>query len=212
MGTGAVESSAVVGIVLAAGAGRRMGGPKALLRLEGEPLVARAVRTALLGGCGRVVAVLGSSADSARPIAEAAGAHVVVNTLWREGMGASLRAGLATAARVVPEAKAALVMLVDQPYITSAAVSAVLGARQNPDDAADLDESILAAAAYDGRRGHPVLLGRAHWDAIRPTLTGDAGARAYLSAHRDEIVLVPCDALADPRDLDVPGDLPPEHA
>jgi len=194
---------APVGIVLAAGAGRRMGGPKAILEFQGMPLVARAVRTAFAGGCGRVIAVLGAGAAEAEAAAEGAGAQVVVNQRWAEGMGTSLRTGLCTAVAHAPEALAALVLLVDQPYITPQAVAAVVSAWHDPRDPA-----VLASAVYDGRRGHPVLLGRAHWDALLPTLTGDAGARDYLHAHRGELILVPCGTLADPRDLDLPGDLP----
>ncbi len=78
----------------------------------------------------------------------------------------------------------------------------MLSAQRGPDD-----DKVLAAAIYEGRRGHPVLIGRAHWDALRPTLVGDVGARTYLRAHLDELILVPCDAIADPRDLDRPEDL-----
>jgi nicotine blue oxidoreductase len=200
-------SAGLVGIVLAAGAGRRMGGPKAVLRFQGVPLVERAVRTALSGGCGRVLVVLGAGATEARPVARAAGGQVVLNRRWAEGMGTSLHAGLSMAATAAPAATAALVLLVDQPYITPAAVAAVRSAQQDPADA-----KVLAAAAYDGRRGHPVLLGRDHWDELLPTLTGDTGARDFLHAHRNEVILVPCDTLADPRDLDVPADLPRDES
>lgn len=190
------------GLVLAAGAGSRMGGPKAVLEYRGEPLITRAVRTAFTGGCDRVCVVLGAETERAAAYAEAAGAFAAVSEGWADGMGVSLRAGLDAIERAVPDASAALVLLVDQPDITEAAVAEVLGARSAPDD-----ETILAAAVYEGRRGHPVLIGRAHWAELRPTLTGDVGAREYLQAHRDEIILVPCDELADPRDLDRPEDL-----
>lgn len=194
-----------IGIVLAAGAGRRMGGPKALLGFRGVPLVAHVARTALDGGCEQVVVVLGAGAEEARPFAEAAGALVVVNPRWAEGMGGSLDLGLSTAAATAPGATAAMVLLVDQPYITASAVSAVLSAQRDPGHA-----GVLAAAAYEGRRGHPVLIGRDHWPELRATLSGDEGARAFLHERRNEVILVPCDAVADPRDLDVPEDVVPE--
>jgi len=191
-----------VGVVLAAGGGSRMGAPKAILNYRGEPLISRAVETAFSGGCDRVLAVLGAEVERAGSLAQAAGADVVVNTAWAGGIGVSLRAGLDAIGLLAPDASAALVLLVDQPHITSAAVAAVLGAQRDP-----ADETVLAAAAYEGSRGHPVLLGRAHWTALRPTLDGDVGARAYLKEHRGELILVPCETLADPRDLDRPEDL-----
>jgi nicotine blue oxidoreductase len=192
----------VAGLVLAAGAGSRMGTPKANLGYRGEPLITRAVRAALTGGCEQVCAVLGAEIEQAASHAEAAGAFVTVNDAWAEGMGTSLRAGLEAIQRAAPEATAALVLLVDQPGIGAAAVAAVLGALRGPSD-----DSILASAVYDGRRGHPVLIGRAHWARLLPTLTGDVGARTYLQAHRQQAILVPCEAVADPRDLDRPEDL-----
>jgi nicotine blue oxidoreductase len=192
----------VVGVVLAAGGGSRMGMPKAVLEFRGQPLITRTVRTALAGGCHTVCAVVGAEVRKATSYAEAAGAFVAVNDAWAEGMGGSLRAGLDSVERAVPDASAALVLLVDQPDITANAIAAVLSAQRGNDD-----DEVLAAAVYEGRRGHPVLIGRAHWDALRPTLVGDVGARTYLQAHLDELILVPCDAIADPRDLDRPEDL-----
>lgn len=192
----------VAGIVLAAGSGSRMGQPKANLGYRGEPLISRAVRTAFAGGCDLVLAVFGAEVEQADTYARAEGALVVVNAAWADGMGVSLRAGLDAVETVAPDASAVLVMLVDQPHITDAAVAAVLSARRVP-----ADETVLAAAVYEGKRGHPVLLGRTHWPALRPTLNGDVGARAYLQEHRDELILVPCEHLADPRDLDRPEDL-----
>jgi CTP:molybdopterin cytidylyltransferase MocA len=86
-----------VGLLLAAGAGRRMGRPKALLRdNDGVPFLERGVQLLLEGGCERVTVVLGASADEARGLLgpSAAPVEVVVAEDWDEGMGASLRAGL----------------------------------------------------------------------------------------------------------------------
>jgi CTP:molybdopterin cytidylyltransferase MocA len=65
----------------------------------------------------------------------------------------------------------------------------------------------LASASYGGRRGHPVLFGREHWAAVARGAVGDRGARGFLAAHAADLLLVPCDGLAEPRDLDVPADL-----
>ena len=60
----------------------------------------------------------------------------------------------------------------------------------------------LAAATYQGRRGHPVLLGREHWGGIRSSAFGDRGAREYLDARRAELELVEMADVADGTDLD----------
>lgn len=199
------RDAAAAAVILAAGAGVRMGGPKALLPFEGRLLVERAVQTALQGECAHVVVVLGAAAEQVLRRADLRGARTVVNERWREGMGGSLRTGLGQVALLArgsaPGLDAALVLLVDQPFVTAAAVRAVLAAWRGG--------ARLAAASYGGRRGHPVLFGREHWAAVSGGAAGDAGARDFLAAQGPRLVLVPCDGIADPRDLDAPGDLDP---
>ena len=192
------ERAAAGAVILAAGAGTRRGGPKALLEFEGRLLVERAVETALAGGCAQALVVLGAAAEQVCASAALGAARVVVNPGWAEGMGSSLRAGLA-ALEPGGEVDAALVLLVDQPYIGPGAVRAVLDAWRAG--------ARLAAASYGGRRGHPALFGREHWAAVARASVGDRGARGYLAEHADELVLVSCDRLAVPQDLDVPADL-----
>ncbi len=161
------ERPAVVGLVLAAGGGRRLGGrPKALLDHGGRPLVERAVRAARAGGCAPAVhVVLGAAAERVRARADLAGCVVTDNPNWATGMGSSLRAGLAsvrdaTRGAVGPDgptgsgASAVLVLLVDQPGVGAEAVARVVRAHRAG--------AGLVAAAYGGRRGHPVLFAREH--------------------------------------------------
>ncbi len=192
------EASPVAGVLLAAGGGRRLGGrPKALLPHRGRPLVEHAVGVLRAAGCARVHVVLGARAAAVRERAELGGCVLVENPDWADGMGSSLRAGLASLAGT--GAPAALVSLVDQPGIGAQAVARVLAAYE--------DESSLASAAYDGVRGHPVLLGAAHWPGIAATATGDRGARAYLKEHAEAIGLVECGDVARPYDIDTEADL-----
>lgn len=185
----------VAGVVLAAGAGRRFGMPKALVEHRGSLLVERAARVLVAGGCAPVVVVLGAAAEEVRERADLAGATVVVNPDWETGMGSSLRTALD--ALTSTDAGAAVVLPVDMPGVGAEAVRRV-AALAAPD--------ALAAAAHDGRRSHPVLLGREHWAGARTAATGDAGARGYL---RDrEVALVPCDDVSAGFDVDRPEDLP----
>ncbi|MHA5053264.1 nucleotidyltransferase family protein [Streptomyces sp. SD15] len=188
----------VAGLLLAAGGGRRLGGrPKALLPHRGRPLVEHAVAVLRAGGCTRVHVVLGAQADAVRERAELPGCVLVDNPQWEEGMGSSLRAGLDSLAGT--GARAALVSLVDQPGIGREAVARVLAVYESP--------LSLAAAAYDGERGHPVLFGADHWAGIAATATGDRGARAYLKAHGGAITLVECGDVAQAFDIDTDEDL-----
>ncbi|KGN33824.1 4-diphosphocytidyl-2C-methyl-D-erythritol synthase [Knoellia sinensis KCTC 19936] len=189
----------VVGLVLAAGAGRRMGGPKALLRLSptGPSLVEMAVERLQVAGVADVHVVVGSAAPNVTARAERAGGHVVEAPNWDEGMGASLRAGLDVLQDT--DARAVLLMLVDLPDVGVEVHERLLGAVDG-----DLD-GVLARAAYDGRAGHPVLIGRDHWAPVRMHATGDHGARDYLDRHRPH--LVECGDLATGRDIDRPCDV-----
>jgi CTP:molybdopterin cytidylyltransferase MocA len=187
---------AVAALVLAAGGGRRYGMPKALVEYEGSLLVERAVATAT-AVCDPVLVVLGAQAVDVWGIADLGGAMVLANRDWETGMASSLRTGLA-GLRGWPGAggkqiEATLVLLVDMPGMTSAALER-MAAHAAPD--------VLAVPTYDGVRGHPVLLGREHWAGVAASATGDEGARRYLSAH--DVLEVDCTGLADPTDLDVP--------
>ena len=190
----------VAGLVLAAGAGRRMGGPKALLRLspDAPTLAERAVGVVRAGGCERVVVVVGAQAERAGRHAARTGAEVVHAADWAEGMSASLSAGLQALAPD-PTVEAALVMLVDLPDVEAPVIERVL-ARVGGEPA-----TALVRAAYEGRPGHPVVLGRAHWPEVVEHARGDAGARAVLTPERTD--LVECGDLATGRDIDRPRDL-----
>ncbi|SEC11119.1 nicotine blue oxidoreductase [Amycolatopsis tolypomycina] len=187
----------VAGLLLAAGAGRRFGGPKALVQVDDEPLVLRALRTLTAAGVGPVHVVVGAAADEVRALLPES-AHAVVAEDWATGMGASLRAGLAALGALEgAEHVAALVHLVDLPWVGSGIVARV---------AALATPETVARAAYDGVPGHPVLLGRRWWGDVAKSSRGDRGARDWL-AGRDDLTLVECGDLGSGRDVDRPGDL-----
>jgi len=181
--------------VLAAGGGVRLGSPKALLRRDGELLVERAVATAREAGCAPVVVVLGASADQVIEQARLDDATVVVNKAWATGMGSSLRTGLQ--ALDGSGADAAVVLLVDMPGITAQAIRRV---------AALPYPGALVVATYEGRRGHPILIGSGHWSGVATLARSDVGARPYLLAHKGEVMEVGCDGVADNGDIDIPED------
>jgi nicotine blue oxidoreductase len=178
-----------------------MGRPKALVDVDGEPLVLRAVRTLAGGGAAPVVVVLGAQADRVRALLSerVGGVDVfpVVAADWADGMGASLRAGL-VAVEEIEEVAAVVVHLVDLPGVPAEAVARLVSAGSGRD--------ALARAAYGGRPAHPVLIGRAHWAGVRAAAVGDSGARGYL-AGRADVRLVECGDVADPADIDTPEDL-----
>lgn len=172
-------SPPATGVLLAAGAGTRFGTPKVLA--EGGEWLRSAVAALSGGGCADVVVVLGAAV-----VEVPAPARAVVAADWRRGPGASLRAGLAAAGG----AELAVVLTVDTPDIGADVVGRVLAA-------ARAAPSGIARAGYGGRPGHPVVIARRHW----PALTDDEGARAFLAA-RPDVLIVDCADLATGADID----------
>lgn len=236
------------GLVLAAGSGSRMGGPKALIRPRGDgpTLVERAVRVLVEGGCDGVTVVVGAAADEVAAVltpltrvapsstgprtepdlngGDSTDLDVIECPDWSEGMGASLRAGLAA---LLPrhEVEAVVIILVDLPDVGPEVVRRLLGADASVTTAVTTEVTTavsttttpamistarrwrteLSRAAYGGVPGHPTLIGRDHWQGVLAVARGDRGARDYFRAHTH--ALVECGDLASGRDVDSPADL-----
>jgi molybdenum cofactor cytidylyltransferase/nicotine blue oxidoreductase len=176
----------IAAAVLAAGAGRRMGAPKADLLLGGERLLDRAVRAARAAGCAPVIAVV----RAGTPVADAV---PVVNPAPERG----LRSSLALAVEAAAGADALAVLLVDMPGIGAEAIRGV---------AAAWTPGRITVARYAGGRGHPTVMSVDRWAEALRLAGADEGARALLAA-RPELV-DEIDVPGDPADLDFPADLP----
>lgn len=172
-----------MGVLLAAGAGRRYGGPKALA--EGGAWLRTAITALDIGGCRPVLVVLGAAWVELPPPAVA-----VSNPDWEQGMATSLRAGLRAAA--TGSASVAVLHLVDLPDVGPEVVTRLLSGA---------GAGTLRRATYDGRPGHPVVLGRQHWDPLLALAAGDHGGQPYLT-HHPGLVEVPCEDLAGGLDRD----------
>jgi nicotine blue oxidoreductase len=160
----------IAGLVLAAGAGQRLGRPKAEVMLGGVRLLDRAVQTLRAGGCSEVLAVVRSDDVTAE------GARMVVNPVADEGMGTSLKAGLAA---LPDDTEAVVVTLVDLPDVAPGEVRALLGWYRN-------GASIIVTRRA-GLRSHPVLVARRWLTAFAAAAHGDEGARSFFARHFDEV-------------------------
>lgn len=187
----------VAGMLLAAGGGRRLGGPKALVQVDGERLAERGVRLLVDGGCDPVVVVLGAGADEVLSQCHLHPGKTVVNHQWAQGMSTSLREGL-NALEGTP-AGAVIVALADQPQVGPEAVRRLAAAWR--------DGSQLVVAAYAGSPRNPVLIDRALWPSAWAAATGDRGARALLHARPELVTLIECGDTGSAADLDTVDDL-----
>ncbi len=179
------ESTRWAAIVLAAGAGRRFGGRKLVATFEGRPLIVGALDAAFSApACRMILTTDGDpdlaaiARDRARALGREADLEVVVAINAAEGMGASLRAAVAA---LPADTDGAFVFLGDMPRIPSGLAQSLAEAMRPGVD--------LAAPRFEGRRGHPVLFGRACFPALL-TLTGDVGAREVLAKAGERLALV----------------------
>jgi CTP:molybdopterin cytidylyltransferase MocA len=177
------------GLLLAAGAGRRLGMPKALV----DDWLVRGVEVLVAAGCSPVVVVLGAAHLQARALLKGRPVIVAVAADWTDGLSASLRTGIMALPAGTP---AVVVTLVDLPDVGTSVVRRVLERGAEP--------VTLTRTTYHGRPGHPVVLGRAHWPGILEATHGDVGGRAYLEQQGP--ALVECGDLASGRDIDFPDE------
>ncbi len=195
---GSVLGSDLRAVLLAAGSGERLGGqPKALVRIDGEPLVRRQVRVLQAAGITEVTVVLGAGAAQARAALADLVVAVVENPAHRDGQASSVMAGLsALAAGEGP----VLVALVDQPLLGAGDVRALIGAY------AARGAARAVVPEFAGQRGNPVIVAGSVVAAVlaeRPR----AALRGWLDGHSAEVLRWSAGSEAYTFDLDTPADV-----
>jgi molybdenum cofactor cytidylyltransferase len=192
--------SEVAAIVLAAGRGTRFGSePKLLAPLKGKPLVRHVAEVAVLSSAKPVVIVTGHAAVEVEAATNNLPVRIIRNSLFAGGLSSSLKAGFAA---VPPEAKAAMILLGDMPFITANLIDELTSAWQSTGGPAAL------IPVFNGRRGNPVVLSRVLEGAVRE-LSGDTGAGRILRDHpgvvewpvEDQAILQDIDTLDELRRL-----------
>ncbi len=181
-------------LVLAAGASKRLGQPKQLVKLGGRPALHIVVTNAVALAGNAVTVVVGANAREMTHLLAHSPASVIVNRSWEEGMASSLRFGLAS---LPPGCDAVLVLLGDQVAVTADDLKRLAGAWKG-------EESLIAAAVYDQHVGVPAIFPRLCFSELAE-LRGDHGARAVLERNSYRLVRVPMSNAAI--DLDTPEDL-----
>jgi molybdenum cofactor cytidylyltransferase len=184
----------IVGILLAAGSGRRFGGGKLLHPMpDGVAIAAHAARNLIAAGL-NVTAVVPPGDFPLADMLEQEGCVVTVCKDAAHGMGASLAHGVA----MERGAEGWVVALGDMPGIQPATIAAVAAALERG--------ALLAAPRFQGQRGHPVGFGAALRDELI-ALGGDVGARDLLTRHRAALRLIDCDDPGVLYDIDRPADI-----
>jgi molybdenum cofactor cytidylyltransferase len=185
----------IYAIVLAAGSSRRMGVQKLLLPFGGTTVITHIVDQLLASALDAVHVVVGSQADqvsrglSGRPVS------IVTNADYESGMLSSVRCGLRSLPR---QCRAVLVVLGDQPSITSQLVDQILQASANT-------AKPILVPLYNRKRGHPVLFSTAYRDEILKRYDS-VGLRGLLHAHPDDVFELVVSTASVLSDMDYPAD------
>jgi len=187
--------SGISGVILAAGSSSRLGRPKQLLDLFGEPLLRRVVRNAAASDLDAVLVVLGHQAAAIETAVGEWGQRVVVNPDYLEGQSTSLRVGLGA---IDPLSEAVVFLLGDQPQIGPEIINALI-ARYRATGAS------IVMPAYGGIAANPVLFAFELFPELAQ-VTGDEGARAIVKLHADRVAKVAVSEGPPPRDVDTEAD------
>jgi molybdenum cofactor cytidylyltransferase len=185
----------IAAIVLAAGASRRFGSQKLLAELHGKPIVRWAVENLLTAQPDEVIVVVGYEGDSVRAALNGLPVRFAVNERWDDGLGGSLRAGIAA---LTADADAAVVVLGDQPGVDAVVIATLLNAFSE-------GSRPIAAPSYRGERGHPVIFSAELFPELL-AIEGDRGARDIIARDPSRVMLVDFD-LPVPIDLDTEAEL-----
>jgi molybdenum cofactor cytidylyltransferase len=176
------------GLVLAAGGSKRLGRPKQLLEFGDATLLDHVLATARSCGFDQLVCVLGGGAEHVRSVVDLSGVEVIENRSFGEGCSSSIAAALGA---VEPRSEVLVLMLGDQPGVSSDTVAKLLAGR---------GEAPLAACAYMDGRGHPLAFARSMFGELQ-ALHGDKGVWKLLDRHATEVVDVQIDEPIPP-DID----------
>ena len=188
----------VAAIIVAAGSSSRLGQPKQLVAIDGEPLLQRAIRYAREAGASPVFVVLGAHRELIKNSVDFGAAKIVPNDEWEEGLASSIRAGVHAVQAEAPFAEGLLLMTCDQPRVTAEHLKRAIQmsyAQSAP---------TAIASTYDGTRGIPAIFPR---QAIADLLAlrGDKGARTLLAKPPWPVISIPL--AGGEIDIDRPEDL-----
>jgi len=188
----------IAAIILAAGASRRLGRAKQLVRVAGETLLARTVRVAIEAGADPVLVVLGANRERIAEDLDFSGVHVVANDGWESGIAGSIRAGVEELQRLQPKAEIVLILVCDQPRLSAEHLQSLI------ESCRGAKEPAIVASRYAGIAGIPAVFPASQFSRLM-ALEGDAGARCLL--RNPECPMNTVDFAGGEEDIDTPEDL-----
>lgn len=170
-------------LIMAAGASRRLGQPKQLVKYHGETLIRRICKEALKAKIGDITVVTGHDHEKVESEINDLEANIFFNEEWEEGLGASIRNGITNILDRKPETNAILLTMVDQPYVDGVQLQKLVGAY-------DPSRPMIIASAYSSTFGVPVLFDSTYFAEMQQ-LKGDEGGKKIFANYLKNIVEIP---------------------
>jgi molybdenum cofactor cytidylyltransferase len=186
----------IAAIVLAAGASTRLGMPKQLIRCGPQTFLRHAATAALGSRASTTLVVLGSNAELMRRDLSGVSVHLVHNPQWPEGVGTSIRAGISWLLRHDPDCDGAVLMVCDQPYVSSQVIDRLIATFSS-------SGKQIVASAYAETLGVPALFSRDVFGELLKLAPGE-GAKGLINEKREAVAELPF--AEGCIDLDTPDD------
>lgn len=184
-------------IILAAGSSSRLGRSKQLVKVNGMPLLLKATMAALEALYSHVVVVLGANAEEHKKIITHLPVEIIIHTQWKKGMGSSLKTGLQHILKLKPKSSAIVVLVCDQPLLTSSHLTVLRGAYRKTGKP-------IVASLYNDTLGVPALFDQSLFPELLEIKDGQ-GAKIVIENHLDSVESIPW--TGGGLDIDTPEDL-----
>ena len=168
-------------ILLAAGESKRLGQPKQLLMYGDVTLLDHSLHIAHGSNATSIIVVVGAEPHSVNPQVSDR-THIANNVYWQEGMGSSIRFGVKKLSEVNPTAEGAILMVCDQPYVSSLLLNTLIATYQTTGKP-------IVASSYDDTFGPPVFFHKQFFPELL-LLSGDVGAKGLVKEHAEEVEVV----------------------
>jgi len=170
-------------LLLAAGASHRMGRPKQLLKIGEETLIERAIKLTQAINHQQTIIVLGANAEKIKPsITPMEKLAVIINENWQRGMGTTVKAGIGFFLAQKQKYSAIIIMVCDQPYLTTEKLEELIAKHQQ-------SKAAIVATTYGGIKGVPVLFDKSIFPRLLQ-LNKDEGARKIIKNYKGKIATV----------------------
>lgn len=169
-------------LLLAAGSSSRLGHPKQLVQINGQPLLQKMAETSLATGCCPVVIVLGAYFEKIKPVVEKLPIHILENKNWESGMGSTISCGMNFLNNNYPDLKAVVLLVCDQYYLAEKNITELIRVFEKTNQK-------IIASKYGKTVGVPALFSKQLFSDLLK-LNGPSGAKKIIQKYAEELAII----------------------